>query len=215
MILSEASPDIQRDLEADVGFGSLASLGQSLHVQSNWGFFFSWQNVVFQGCLWDIKDKKICVPLVTELLQTSSSFSLRCPIIGWDRNFQCEQFLGGPLSPWAPRVSPGGRHILLQSLSWCTLQAPLAMKSAVVTDGCCCPLGIFWEPSLSIGWSPVQAPRSWWMWLPHTWTRHGEPPLCPGRGEWENLYRFSNLLRAPRHVHKRGFDVLFPASLAT
>lgn len=55
-----------------------------------------------------------------------------------------------------PRISPGGKHILLLWLTCCTLQAPLAMKPAVVTGGCCFPLGILWKMSLKTGWSPVQ-----------------------------------------------------------
>ena len=98
----------------------------------------------------------------------------------------------GDSGPSVRRISPGGKHILLLWLICCTLQAPLAMKPAVVTGGCCFPLGILWKMSLKTGWSPVQPFQSWWKWLLRIWTRRGELPLCPGRDRWEDPLRHDN-----------------------
>lgn len=85
-------PDIQWDLEGGVGFGSFTSLGQSLYPQSKWELFFLGENIIFQGCLWNIKDKYLYFPLPHYFSQLSQHF-LICSIISWIRTFEGEWLL--------------------------------------------------------------------------------------------------------------------------
>ena len=79
------------------------------------------------------------------------------------------------------RVLPEYTHILPLTHLCYTPRECLVARPAVVTGGWCSLLGILWKMSLKTGWSPKQLPQFRQKWLLHIWTKHGGPPLCPGR----------------------------------
>lgn len=203
MLYPELSDSVRRSY---LTFSEIWKLVWALDPSQVWGRVCTSKangNPSFSGRILYFKDAcgtsktKICVSLFPRIPPKffKSFFDLLHYFSNW--NFLVSMVAVDLLSP-APRISPGGRHILLLLLSCCILQAPLAMKLAVAAGGCCRLLGNLWKMPLKIGWLPVQPSQYWWKWLLHIWTKHEEPPPCPERDKWENLHRYNNTLRAQR-----------------